>query len=125
MPNYCKARVDHRVVSQAVVVATGVAAGGHREVLGSEAGGSEDGVFWTAFLRTLRTSGLTGVQLVISDARAGLKSAIAAVLIGAAWQRCPVHFLRNVLGQVPQGPAAMVAAAIRAVLRPAQPRSRP
>jgi len=116
---YCKARVDHRVVSQAVVVATGVAADGHREVLGFEVGDSEDGVFWTAFLRSLKTRGLSGVQLVISDAHAGLKNAIASVMIGAAWQRCRVHFLRNVLAAVPKGSAEMVAAAIRTVF--AQP----
>jgi transposase-like protein len=67
---YCKARVDHRVVSQAVVVATGVAADGHREVLGFDVGDSKDGAFWTSFLRSLCTRGLTGVQLVISDAHA-------------------------------------------------------
>ena len=116
---YCKARVDHRVVSQAVVVATGAAADGHREVLGFEVGDSEDGAFWTAFLRSLKTRGLTGVQLVISDAHAGLKAAIASVLLGAAWQRCRVHFLRNVLAAVPKGSAEMVAAAIRTVF--AQP----
>src|SRR5947208_9252518 len=116
---YCKARVDRRVVSQAVVVATGVAADGHREVLGFEVGDSEDGAFWTAFLRSLRTRGLTGVQLVISDAHAGLKNAIASVLLGAAWQRCRVHFLRNVLAAVPKGSAEMVAAAIRTIF--AQP----
>ena len=116
---YCKARVDHRVVSQAVVVATGVAADGHREVLGFDVGDSEDGAFWTAFLRSLKTRGLSGVQLVISDAHAGLKNAIAAVLIGAAWQRCRVHFLRNVLAAVPKGHAEMVAAAVRTVF--AQP----
>ena len=116
---YCKARVDHRVVSQAVVVATGVAADGRREVLGFDVGDSEDGAFWTAFLRSLKTRGLTGVQLVISDAHAGLKAAIAAVLLGAAWQRCRVHFLRNVLAQVPKGHAEMVAAAIRTIF--AQP----
>jgi putative transposase len=116
---YCKARVDHRVVSQAVVVATGVAADGHREVLGFDVGDSEDGAFWTAFLRGLKTRGLTGVQLVISDAHAGLKTAIAAVFLGAAWQRCRVHFLRNVLAQVPKGSAEMVAAAIRTIF--AQP----
>jgi transposase-like protein len=116
---YCKARVNHRVVSQAVVVATGVAADGHREVLGFEVGDSEDGAFWTAFLRSLKTRGLGGVQLVISDAHAGLKAAIAAVLLGTAWQRCRVHFLRNVLAQVPKGSAEMVAAAIRTIF--AQP----
>jgi putative transposase len=116
---YCKARVDHRVVSQAVVVATGVAADGRREVLGFDVGDSEDGAFWTAFLRSLKTRGLHGVQLVISDAHAGLKAAIEAVLLGAAWQRCRVHFLRNVLAQVPKGHAEMVAAAIRTIF--AQP----
>ncbi|EUA17389.1 transposase, Mutator family protein [Mycobacterium avium subsp. avium 2285 (R)] len=79
---YCKARVNHRVVSQAVVIATGVAADGRREVLGFEVGDSEDGAFWTAFLRSLKSRGLAGVQLVISDAHAGLRSAIDAVLIG-------------------------------------------
>jgi putative transposase len=107
------------VVSQAVVVATGVAADGHREVLGFEVGDSEDGAFWTAFLRSLKTRGLCGVQLVISDAHAGLKAAIASVLLGTAWQRCRVHFLRNVLAAVPKGSAEMVAAAIRTIF--AQP----
>jgi putative transposase len=116
---YCKARVNHRVVSQAVVVATGVAADGHREVLGFDVGDSEDGAFWTAFLRSLKARGLAGVQLVISDAHTGLKTAISSVLLGAAWQRCRVHFLRNVLAQVPKGSAEMVAATLRTIF--AQP----
>jgi putative transposase len=116
---YCKARVNHRVVSQAVVIATGVRADGWREVLGFAVGDSEDGAFWTAFLRSLKARGLGGVQLVISDAHTGLKQAIAAVLLGAAWQRCRVHFLRNVLAQVPKGSSEMVAAAIRTIF--AQP----
>jgi putative transposase len=116
---YCKARVNHRVVSQAVVIATGVTGDGRREVLGFDVGDSEDGAFWTAFLRSLRARGLGGVQLVISDAHEGLKAAVGAVLLGAAWQRCRVHFLRNVLAQVPRGNAEMVAAAIRTVF--AQP----
>jgi putative transposase len=116
---YCKARVNHRVVSQAVVIATGVRADGWREVLGFAVGDSEDGAFWTAFLRSLKARGLGGVQLVISDAHTGLKQAINAVLLGAAWQRCRVHFLRNVLAQVPKGSAEMVAAAIRTIF--AQP----
>jgi putative transposase len=70
-------------------------------------------------LRSLRTRGLSGVQLVISDAHAGLRAAIGAVFIGASWQRCRVHFLRNVLAQVPKGSAEMVAAAIRTIF--AQP----
>jgi Transposase, Mutator family len=89
---YCKARVNHRVVSQAVVIATGVRADGWREVLGFAVGDSEDGAFWTAFLRSLKARGLGGVQLVISDAHIGLKQAISAVLLGAAWQRCRVHW---------------------------------
>ena len=98
---YLKARVDGRVVSRAVVIATGVTADGGREVLGLDVGDSEDGAFWTAFLRSLKARGLTGVQLVISDAHTGLKAAIAAVMAGACWQRCRVHFLRNVLARVP------------------------
>src|ERR687886_594156 len=78
---YCKARVNRRVVSQAVVVGTGVAADGRREVLGFAVGDSEDGAFWTAFLRSLKARGLGGVQLVISDAHTGLKQAIDAVLL--------------------------------------------
>jgi putative transposase len=116
---YCKARVNRRVVSQAVVIATGVTADGRREVLGFDVGDSEDGAFWTAFLRGLKARGLGGVQLVISDAHTGLKAAISSVFIGAAWQRCRVHFMRNVLGVVPKGNAEMVAAAIRTIF--AQP----
>src|SRR5882757_1873449 len=116
---YCKARVNHRVVSQAVVIATGVRADGWREVLGFAVGDSEDGAFWTAFLRSLKARGLGGVQLVVSDAHTGLKQAISAVLLGSAWQRCRVRFLRNVLAQVPKGSSEMVAAAIRTIF--AQP----
>jgi putative transposase len=116
---YLKARVDGRVVSRAVVIATGVTADGGREVLGLDVGDSEDGAFWTAFLRSLRARGLVGVQLVVSDAHTGLKQAISAVMAGAAWQRCRVHFLRNVLARVPRGSAEMVAAAIRTIF--AQP----
>jgi transposase-like protein len=107
------------VVSKAIVEATGVARTGDREVLGLAVGDSEDGAFWTAFLRSLRARGLSGVQLVISDAHEGLKSAIAAVFVGAAWQRCRVHFMRNVLARVPRGSAEMVAAAVRTIF--AQP----
>jgi putative transposase len=116
---YLKARVDGRVVSRAVVIATGVTTDGGREVLGLDVGDSEDGAFWTAFLRSLKARGLTGVQLVISDAHTGLKAAIGAVMAGASWQRCRVHFLRNVLARVPRGSAEMVAAAIRTIF--AQP----
>lgn len=116
---YVKGRVRGRVVSRAVVVATGVTANGDREVLGIEVGDSEDGAFWTAFFKGLRARGLGGVELVISDHHLGLKAAIEAVFIGAAWQRCRVHFMRNVLAKVPKASAEMVAAAIRTIF--AQP----
>ena len=116
---YCKARVNRRVVSQAVVVATGVTADGRREVLGFAVGDSEDGAFWTGFLRTLKARGLGGVQLVIADAHLGLRQAVQAVLVHASVQRCRVHFLRNLLAQVPKGSAEMVAAAVRTIF--AQP----
>jgi transposase-like protein len=116
---YVKAHDGASVVSKAIVIATGVTASGDREVLGLAVGDSEDGAFWTAFLRSLRARGLTGVRLVISDAHEGLKGAIAAVILGAAWQRCRVHFLRNVLARIPKGSAEMVLAAIRTVF--AQP----
>ena len=116
---YVKGRVNGRVVSRAVVVATGVTATGDREVLGIEVGDSESGAFWTSFFKGLRARGLDGVQLVISDHHLGLKAAIASVFVGAAWQRCRVHFMRNVLARVPKASVEMVAAAIRTIF--AQP----
>lgn len=116
---YVKGRVRGRVVSRAVVVVTGVSANGNREVLGCDVGDSEDGAFWTAFLRSLRQRGLGGVRLVISDHHLGLKAAIEKVFIGASWQRCRVHFLRNALAKVPKAKSQMVAAAIRTIF--AQP----
>lgn len=112
---YVKAHEGASVVSKAIVIATGVTATGDREVLGLAVGDSEDGAFWTAFLRSLRARGLSGVRLVISDAHEGLKAAIGAVLLGSAWQRCRVHFLRNVLARIPKGSAEMVLAAIRTI----------
>ena len=116
---YCKARIDHQVVSQAVVVAIGVRADGHREVLGVDVGDSEDGAFWTAFLRSLKARGLSGVKLVIADAHLGLGQAVKAVFLGAGVQRCRVHFMRNVLAAVPRPNGPMVAALIRTIF--AQP----
>ena len=99
---FVKARDGGRVVARAVVLAIGVKASGEREVLGLDVGPSEDGAFWHQFLRGLVARGLSGVQLVISDAHGGLTAAIAAVLHGASWQRCRVHFLRNLLALVPK-----------------------
>ena len=116
---YCKARVGRRVVSQAVVVAVGVAADGRREVLGFEVGDTESQPFWTTFLRSLKARGLDGVKLVISDAHTGLIAAIDTVFQGSSWQRCRVHFMRNVLANVPKTAGPMVASIIRTIF--AQP----
>ena len=110
---FVKVREQGRVVSLAVVLAIGVRASGEREVLGLDVGPSEDGAFWLQFLRGVVARGLGGVKLVISDAHEGLKGAIAAVLQGAAWQRCRVHFVRNALALVPKSAQQMVAATIR------------
>jgi transposase-like protein len=112
---FLKVRKDARVVSMAVVIAIGVNERGEREVLGLDVGASEDGAFWLSFLRSLLARGLSGVRLVISDAHEGLKGAIAAVLHGASWQRCRVHFVRNALATVPKSAQQMVAATIRTV----------
>jgi len=93
---YVKVRQNGRIVSVAVIVAVGVNGDGRREILGMDIGPSEAETFWTAFLRKLARRGLRGVKLVISDAHEGIKAAVAKVL-HATWQRCRVHFMRNVL----------------------------
>lgn len=116
---YVKGRHDGRVMSRALVIAIGVRETGEREILGFELGPSEDEAFWLQFLRGLLARGLTGVQLVVSDAHQGLKAAVAKALPGTTWQRCRVHFMRNLLGRIPHANKAMVAALIRTVF--AQP----
>ena len=93
---YLKVRQGGRIVSVAVIIAVGVNSDGRREVLGMDIGPSEAETFWTAFLRKLARRGLRGVKLVISDAHEGIKAAVSKVLC-ATWQRCRVHFMRNVL----------------------------
>ena len=117
---YLKARQDGRVVSTAVVIAVGVKAQtGEREVLGFDVGPSEDGAFWSAFLRSLVARGLCGVRLVTSDAHRGLKMAVEAV-VGASWQRCRVRSSMTSYFLVPKEAAQqMVGATIRTVF--AQP----
>jgi len=116
---YHKVRDGGRVTSMATVVAVGVNTEGWRQVLGVDVGPSEDHAFWTAFLRSLVRRGLKGVVLVISDAHEGLKGAIAKVLSGATWQRCRVHFMRNLLATVPKSASGAVAAIVRTIF--AQP----
>ena len=104
-----------QVVSRAVVIATGITATGDREVLGVDIGDSEDETFWTRFLRSLRARGLSGVRLVISDAHAGLKASIRKCFTGASWQRCRVHYARNLLAKVPKSQVEFVVAAFRSI----------
>jgi putative transposase len=111
---YLKVREGGRVVSVAAIIAVGVNQDGRREILGLGIGPSEAATFWLGFLRGLQQRGLCGVRLVISDAHEGLKAAIAQVF-KAAWQRCRVHFMRNMLAYVPKAHQSMVAAAIRTI----------
>ncbi|MGI5164588.1 IS256 family transposase [Spirillospora sp. CA-253888] len=110
-----KVREGGRVVNVHVLTATGVNADGHREILGVEVTSAEDGAGWLAFLRGLVARGLTGVQLVISDAHAGLVEAVGATLPGAAWQRCRTHYLRNLLTKVPKSAQPWVATLVRTI----------
>jgi putative transposase len=88
-------------------------------VLGFDVGDTENEAFWTAFLRTMKTRGLGGVRLLMSDAHSGLKKAIGTVFQGGSWQHCRVHFVRNVLSVVPKGSLDKVASIIRTIF--AQP----
>src|ERR1700694_48974 len=106
---YVKVREQGRMVSIAVILAVAVNGDGRREVLGISIGVSEAETFWTEFLRSLARRGLRGVKLVISDAHEGLKAAIAKVL-HASWQRCRVHFMRNVLAYAGRQGRRVVAA---------------
>ena len=107
-----KVRDGGRVVRKALVLAYGVHESGYREVIALDVGEAETEAFWRSFLRDLVKRGLTGVQLVVSDAHAGLKKAIGQVL-GCPWQRCTVHFLRESLGHVRKDQQGMVAALLR------------
>ena len=111
---YEKVRVDERVESMAVVIATGVNPEGRREVLGFDVVPAETEEGWTAFFKSLKERGLGGVKLVISDAHKGLVGAARKVL-KAEWQRCKVHFYRNVLVHVPKRSQAEVSEAMKAV----------
>ena len=108
---YVKVRKSGRIVSVAVIIATGVNSDGRREVLGMDIGPSEAETFWTDFLRKLRHRGLRGVKLVVSDAHEGLKSAVAKIM-HASWQRCRVHFMRNVLAHAGKSGRRVVSALI-------------
>jgi transposase-like protein len=116
---YEKVRQGGRIVSQAVVVAIGVRETGEKEVLGVAVGASETEAFWVEFCRQLVARGLHGVLLVISDAHEGLRAALAQCFAGASWQRCTVHFLRNVVAACSRQDAPAVLALVKTVF--AQP----
>ena len=122
---YEKVRQGARIVSQAAVVAVGVRDSGEKSVLGLAVGASETEAFWLEFCRSLSRRGLSGVQLVISDAHEGLRSALSQVFAGATWQRCKVHFLRNVASAVPKLHAPAVLAVVKSIfLQPTRETSR-
>ena len=122
---YEKVREGGRVLNTAFLVAIAVNEHGEREVIGCAVAGAESQASWTGFLRSLVARGLSGVRLAISDAHLGVKAAIAATLEGAAWQRCRVHLLRDLLVHVPRHAASMVAAFVRTVFtQPDEPSAR-
>jgi transposase-like protein len=118
-----KVREGGRTVSVHCLIATGVNADGCREILGIDVTSSEDGAGWLAFLRGLSARGLSGVQLVTSDDHAGLVTAIAAVLPGAAWQRCRTHYHRNLLTRVPKTAQPWVSTLVRTIFEQPDPAS--
>ena len=117
---YLKVRQNGRIpayagTSLALVIALGVDENGELHLLGFDLGASEEAAFWLAFLRSLVRRGVKQVQLVISDAHEGLKQAIEQVFAGSSWQRCRVHFMRNLLAHIPKRDKAAVAAAVRLI----------
>ena len=110
-----RVREGGRVVNVSAVIATSVNAEGRREIVGFDIVTSEDTAAWTAFLRTLVARGLTGVELVISDAHGGIKAAIATVFADAAWQRCRTHFMANLASRVPRASWPMIATLVRSI----------
>jgi putative transposase len=110
-----RVRDGGRIVNVAALVATGVNAEGRREILGLDVATGEDGASWLAFCRSLVARGLTGVQLVVSDAHEGLKAAVGASLPGAGWQRCRTHYTANLLTKVPKSAAGLVATLVRSI----------
>ena len=116
-----KVREDGRIVNVSVVVATAVNGEGKREIIGMDVGTSEDDAFWLAFLRSLSARGLSGVELVVSDAHQGLRGAIAAVFGGASWQRCRTHFMTNLLTRVPRRAQPWVATMVRTIYQQPSP----
>ncbi len=110
-----RVREGGRVVNVSATIATAVNAEGRREIVGFDIVTTEDTDAWTTFLRSLVARGLSGVELVVSDAHGGIKSAIATVLSGASWQRCRTHFMANLASRVPKASWPMIATLVRSI----------
>jgi len=110
-----KVRIHRTVMSQAAVVAYGVRENGNRELIGLDVVDTESEESWTTFLRSLRERGLAGVKLVITDAHKGLVKAVDTVFVGATWQRCKVHFTRNVVAHAPEASKKKLAGALQSI----------
>ena len=110
-----KVRENHRVVNLSLAIAIGVDQQGERHIMGFELGAGESEAFWLDFLRSIKKRGLEEAKLVTSDAHSGLVSALSQALSGAAWQRCTVHFMRNVLAQIAHKDKKQVAAALKLI----------
>ncbi|EQD80326.1 transposase mutator type [mine drainage metagenome] len=110
-----RVREGGRVVNVAAVIATAVNNEGTREIVGFDIATTEDTAAWTAFLRSLVARGLSGVELVISDAHGGIKAAIAQVLSGASWQRCRTHFMANLATRCTKASWPMIATLVRSI----------
>ena len=114
---YIKVREDHRVLSKSCHIALGITEEGEREILGFLLQNGESEETWTTFFEQLKSRGLSGTQLVISDAHAGLVTSIRKSFVGTSWQRCQVHFLRNILTTVPKKESKPFREALKAIFR--------
>ena len=114
-----RVREGGRVVNVSAVIATAVNADGKREIVGFDVVTTEDTDAWTAFLRSLVARGLSGVELVVSDAHGGIKAAIGTVFAGASWQRCRTHFMANLASRVAKASWPMVATLVRSIFEQA------
>jgi transposase-like protein len=112
---FTKVRIDKRVVSKALLIASGIRADGYREIVGLSIGDAESFVAWDEMFRSMKDRGLKNVDFVISDDHAGLREAIAKSFVGATWQRCQVHVMRNLLGHSPAKERKAVAAAAKLI----------
>lgn len=114
---YIKARVEHRVLSQSCHIAVGITEEGDRQIIGFMLQNEESHETWSSFFDYLKNRGLSGIKLVISDAHKGLVSAIQTSFTHASWQRCQVHFMRNILSTVPKKGSKPFREAVKAIFK--------